>query len=88
MIFLPEELPFGVDIDTLTVSLTCCLMYMTNLMFSWCLIQIKCCGIDGYKDWNKNVYFNCTKTNPSGLRCGVPYSCCKDPDALSVSNAE
>lgn len=54
-----------------------------DALMDWFQETMKCCGIDGYKDWNKNVYFNCTKTNPSGLRCGVPYSCCKDPDALS-----
>lgn len=47
--------------------------------------QVKCCGIKDYRDWNKNIYFNCTKENPSGLRCGVPYSCCIEPDALNVS---
>ena len=43
--------------------------------------DLECCGIssDGFRDWSKNEYFNCTKTkeeNPSVERCGVPYSCC------------
>ncbi|KAL4231235.1 Tetraspanin-33 [Mactra antiquata] len=54
-----------------------------DAVMDWFQENIKCCGINGYKDWNKNMYFNCTKENPSGLRCGVPYSCCKDPDALN-----
>ncbi|XP_022094336.1 tetraspanin-33-like [Acanthaster planci] len=43
-----------------------------------------CCGGDGgssgrsYSDWSLNRYFNCTPTNPSPERCGVPYSCCMD----------
>ncbi|KAG1665187.1 Tetraspanin-33 [Nymphon striatum] len=45
--------------------------------------EFKCCGLSdkGYKDWNKNLYFNCTtpEENPSIERCGVPYSCCRDP---------
>jgi len=50
--------------------------------------DLECCGMtgslpdgsDGYRDWSKNEYFNCTKTkeeNPSVERCGVPYSCCR-----------
>lgn len=43
--------------------------------------EFGCCGIssDGFKDWNKNPYFNCTKReedNRSVERCGVPFSCC------------
>jgi len=43
--------------------------------------DFECCGVgqDGYKDWTKNEYFNCTldpTDNPSVERCGVPYSCC------------
>lgn len=49
--------------------------------------EFECCGIssEGFRDWSKNEYFNCTKDptdNPSVERCGVPYSCC-----LSGTNA-
>ncbi|XP_013397125.1 tetraspanin-33 [Lingula anatina] len=43
--------------------------------------QFECCGVsnsdEGYKDWVANMYFNCSDTNPSVERCGVPASCCK-----------
>ncbi|KAJ4944210.1 hypothetical protein JOQ06_012755, partial [Pogonophryne albipinna] len=40
----------------------------------------ECCGAFGADDWNLNIYFNCTDTNPSREKCGVPFSCCtKDP---------
>ncbi|KAK3802219.1 hypothetical protein RRG08_004509 [Elysia crispata] len=42
--------------------------------------ELSCCGYsdsdEGYKDWNGNIYFNCTTTNLSAERCSVPYSCC------------
>eukprot|EP00062_Callorhinchus_milii_P009912 gi/632954216/ref/XP_007892842.1/ PREDICTED: tetraspanin-33-like [Callorhinchus milii] len=38
--------------------------------------KFKCCGIKYYSDWSKNMYFNCSETNPSLERCAVPFSCC------------
>ncbi|GAB1604898.1 tetraspanin-33-like [Argonauta hians] len=42
--------------------------------------EFKCCGItysdSGYKDWQANIYFNCSRSNPSSERCAVPMSCC------------
>lgn len=38
---------------------------------------LNCCGASGYRDWDMNIYFNCSSTNPSLQRCAVPYSCCK-----------
>uniref|UniRef100_A0A8C2PVE1 Tetraspanin n=1 Tax=Cyprinus carpio TaxID=7962 RepID=A0A8C2PVE1_CYPCA len=44
-----------------------------------CLLQIfsACCGADTYRDWEINVYFNCSA--PGVQACGVPPSCCIDP---------
>ncbi|XP_064485556.1 tetraspanin-33-like [Ornithodoros turicata] len=48
----------------------------------------RCCGVtdSGYHDWNHNIYFNCTHTNPSYERCSVPASCCchGDEDMVTV----
>lgn len=43
--------------------------------------EFRCCGISdkGYKDWSKNIYFECNDVNPSRERCAVPYSCCRNP---------
>jgi len=51
----------------------------------------ECCGInsEGYKQWSKNEYFNCTERkedNPSVERCGVPYSCCRPQTESSLVN--
>jgi len=35
-------------------------------------------------DYNKNEYFGCKDDNHAGQSCSVPYSCCIDPDKLSV----
>ncbi|XP_030835999.1 tetraspanin-14-like [Strongylocentrotus purpuratus] len=53
---------------------------------------LKCCGVNGYDDWNMNVYFNCTtlvgRYNPEA--CAVPFSCCvPDPaDTTDVINTQ
>ncbi|XP_051546967.1 tetraspanin-33 [Myxocyprinus asiaticus] len=38
--------------------------------------QFNCCGGISYMDWSQNMYFNCSKENPSRERCTVPFSCC------------
>ncbi|EDW00405.1 tetraspanin-33 [Drosophila grimshawi] len=45
--------------------------------------EFKCCGLshDGYQDWSKNEYFNCS--SPSVEKCGVPYSCCINATDIS-----
>lgn len=51
----------------------------------WLQEQLGCCGVNTYRDWNKNQYYNCSsegKYNPSPLACSVPHSCCKVQDTL------
>lgn len=36
--------------------------------------EFKCCGVNNYNDWNKNIYFNCSQETVES--CGVPSSCC------------
>ncbi|XP_049808057.1 tetraspanin-33-like [Schistocerca nitens] len=45
--------------------------------------EFKCCGLssEGYMDWSKNEYFNCS--SPSVERCGVPFSCCMNATDIS-----
>ncbi|XP_016327155.1 tetraspanin-33 [Sinocyclocheilus anshuiensis] len=38
--------------------------------------QFNCCGGISYMDWSQNMYFSCSKENPSRERCSVPFSCC------------
>ncbi|XP_063070308.1 tetraspanin-10 [Engraulis encrasicolus] len=38
---------------------------------------LQCCGADDYRDWEINVYYNCSA--PGAQACGVPASCCLDP---------
>ncbi|TNN74120.1 Tetraspanin-33 [Liparis tanakae] len=49
-------------------------------------IQKKCCGVESYKDWSQNVYFECLHTNPSLEACGVPFSCCIRQQNQTVLN--
>ncbi|KAK2858978.1 hypothetical protein Q5P01_003598 [Channa striata] len=39
-------------------------------------MEFDCCGGVTYTDWSNNMYFNCSKDNPSTERCSVPFSCC------------
>ncbi|XP_071430091.1 tetraspanin-10 [Pithys albifrons albifrons] len=49
--------------------------------------SLQCCGLDSYRDWESNPYFNCS--SPGVQACGVPGSCCQDsPQSGSVPNAQ
>lgn len=48
--------------------------------------KFQCCGVESYKDWSKNVYFECLDTNPSLEACGVPFSCCRPETNQTVLN--
>lgn len=52
--------------------------------------MLKCCGTsnddNGYQDWKKNPYFNCSSTGVNfGESCSVPFSCCKDTNTGLVN---
>ncbi|XP_022339766.2 tetraspanin-33-like [Crassostrea virginica] len=52
----------------------------------WMQEELGCCGVNTYRDWNKNQYYNCSndgKGNPSPLACSVPHSCCRVQDILT-----
>ncbi|KAJ3592790.1 hypothetical protein NHX12_005129 [Muraenolepis orangiensis] len=44
--------------------------------------KFKCCGGKEYKDWEVNMYHNCTSRSP--LSCGVPYTCCVTTKRLDL----
>ncbi|NXI11895.1 TSN10 protein, partial [Irena cyanogastra] len=49
--------------------------------------SLQCCGLESYRDWESNPYFNCSA--PGAQACGVPASCCQDPlQNGSVPNAQ
>ncbi|XP_015220733.1 tetraspanin-33 isoform X3 [Lepisosteus oculatus] len=48
--------------------------------------KFQCCGVQQYRDWSLNVYFECVDPNPSLERCGVPFSCCVRRRNESVLN--
>ncbi|XP_029001834.2 tetraspanin-33 [Betta splendens] len=48
--------------------------------------KFQCCGVESYKDWSQNVYFQCSDTNPSVESCGVPFSCCVGLQNQTVLN--
>ncbi|NXP83086.1 TSN10 protein, partial [Ramphastos sulfuratus] len=39
--------------------------------------SLQCCGLGSYRDWEVNLYFNCSA--PGVQACSVPASCCLDP---------
>ncbi|XP_069728499.1 tetraspanin-10 [Phaenicophaeus curvirostris] len=39
--------------------------------------SLQCCGLGSYRDWETNLYFNCSA--PGVQACSVPASCCLDP---------
>lgn len=46
--------------------------------------KFKCCGGQGFKDWEVNMYHNCSAPGP--LACGVPYTCCITTKPNEVAN--
>ncbi|XP_061086608.1 tetraspanin-10 [Conger conger] len=50
-------------------------------------MSLQCCGADSYRDWEINMYFNCS--GPGVQACGVPPSCCVSPlEEGSVWNSQ
>lgn len=47
-----------------------------------------CCGAKEPDDWDLNVYFNCSQSNISREKCGVPFSCCIRDPADTVVNTQ
>jgi hypothetical protein len=45
------------------------------------MLQLYCCGVEFYQDWELNMYFNCS--SPGIEACGVPSSCCKKKDGVA-----
>jgi len=50
---------------------------------------LECCGIEGPRDWDMNIYFNCSSI-AAGSReaCGVPFSCCKSRPNDIIKNKQ
>ncbi|KAM4628574.1 tetraspanin-33 [Polymixia lowei] len=48
--------------------------------------KFQCCGVQTYRDWSHNVYFECSESNPSLEACGVPFSCCTTSHNQTVLN--
>ncbi|XP_015916768.1 tetraspanin-5 isoform X2 [Parasteatoda tepidariorum] len=50
---------------------------------------LECCGIEGPKDWDMNVYFNCSSIDVGSREaCGVPFSCCKPQPNEVIKNKQ
>ncbi|KAF8786259.1 Tetraspanin-5 like protein [Argiope bruennichi] len=50
---------------------------------------LECCGIEGPKDWDMNVYFNCSSVDVGSREaCGVPFSCCKPQPNEVIKNKQ
>ncbi|XP_022661779.1 tetraspanin-5-like isoform X1 [Varroa jacobsoni] len=48
-----------------------------------------CCGIEGPKDWDMNIYFNCSSVEVGSREaCGVPFSCCKRQPNELIKNKQ
>ncbi|XP_070545167.1 tetraspanin-5-like isoform X2 [Ptychodera flava] len=51
--------------------------------------ELKCCGGDGFNDWENNIYFNCSMKAVRAVEaCGVPFSCCQPDPAETVVNVQ
>ena len=48
-------------------------------MIDWIQRQwLHCCGVNNYRNWESNVYFNCSSKILGSIEaCGVPASCCR-----------
>ncbi|KAI9561682.1 tetraspanin-5 isoform X2 [Daphnia magna] len=50
---------------------------------------LQCCGIEGPKDWDRNIYFNCSSAEVGSREaCGVPFSCCKPQPNEIIKNKQ
>jgi tetraspanin-5 len=39
---------------------------------------LHCCGVNNYRNWESNIYFNCSSKIVGSIEaCGVPSSCCR-----------
>ncbi|XP_042772893.1 tetraspanin-10 [Panthera leo] len=49
-------------------------------------LGLQCCGASSYRDWTRNLYFNCS--SPGVQACSLPASCCVHPgeDGVSVND--